>query len=150
MQAGEIRRRVLQKVRDTAKTRDEEMTAKIMEYARAVLIALAPLDNKVDVDLEGLTVGTTTAARILSFHPEYVRDLARRNALKATKENGEYRIKFPDLIESLMGLRRPAAAMMLVPTHLPGFRPASIRELGATSYALWRRRRRRRGGEQPA
>lgn len=138
MQVRDIRRRVLQKVRDTVRTRDEDSIMKVMEYARSVLISLAALDDNAEIDLETLTVSTATAARILSFHPEYVRELIRRNALKATKENGEYRIKFPDLIASLWCVRRTAEDMTRIPAHLAGFRPASLRDLGETSYALWR------------
>jgi hypothetical protein len=137
-------------VASTAQAGDEEATAQVMEYARAVLVAVASLEEETEVDLESLTVGTATAACILSFHQEYVRDLARRNALKATKENGEYRIRFPDLIESLLCARRPLEGMTAVPTWLPGFRPASLHELGETSHALWRRKRRSQGKDQEA
>lgn len=99
MRVSEVRQRVLGKVQEVAVSGDEEATAKIVDYARAVLVALAPIAEGEDVDLEGLGVGTATAARILSLHTEYVREMIRRGYLKAEKQDGEFRIKFPDLLE---------------------------------------------------
>ena len=139
MRVAEIRQRVLEKVREVAAGGDEEATAKIMDYSRAVLVALASYGAEEDVNLEKLTVGTTTAAHILSLHPEYVRDLVRRNVIKAIKENGEYRIAFPNLVAFLIGIKRPEPGRI-------GFR--DIRRSG---WPLWRQPPQEpQAGEQPA
>jgi len=59
-------------------------------------MAMQPAD--IDVDVEELTVGTRTAALIMGLHPEYVRFLIRTKELHATKINGEFRIRLPEVV----------------------------------------------------
>lgn len=147
MRVAAIRQRVLEKVREVAASGDEEATARIMDYARAVLVALAPLAEVEDVDLEKLTVGTATAAHILSLHPEYLRNLLRNNAIKATKENGEYQIAFPDLVAFLIGVRRPEPGTAWVPRRLPGVRRARYGNVPGPGLTVWQRPQEPRTGE---
>ena len=49
--------------------------------------------------MQGLAVGTGTAALILGLHPEYVRQIIRRGRLVATKENGEFQVGLPALVD---------------------------------------------------
>ncbi|MBI1885755.1 MAG: helix-turn-helix domain-containing protein [Chloroflexi bacterium] len=102
MKAAEVRRRVAEKVRDAAAGGDEETVAKIMDYSRAVLLALAGVPDHQDVGLEDVTLGTGTAARILGLHAEYVRELIRRGHLPARKENGEFRVVLPDVLDFMV------------------------------------------------
>ncbi len=143
VKAGQIRERVLAKVREATQARDEEATAKVMEYARAVLVALAPHDDGDDVDLERLTLTTGTAARVLGLHPEYVRELIRRGYLPAAKDNGEFRVALPDVIEFMVNRVQGREGP-------PPSTAAWGRLLGIAreSAALWRRPP--EAGEQPA
>lgn len=103
MQVRVARQRVLEKVNEVVSTSDEATTARTLDYARAVLIALATRGGDEDVVLEELAVSTNTAALILRLHPEYLRAVLRRGLLPATKENGEYRLRLVDLVASIEG-----------------------------------------------
>ena len=92
MQVSEVRRRLLEKIDETASAGDEDEVAAVLSLARAALVALAEHPRDTEVTLQELTVGTKTAAVILGLHPEYVRHLVRRGRLQATKEHGELRI----------------------------------------------------------
>ncbi|HEU4758409.1 MAG TPA: excisionase family DNA-binding protein [Dehalococcoidia bacterium] len=143
VKAGQIRERVLEKVREAAQARDEEATAKVMEYARAVLVALAPHGDGEDVDLERLTLTTGTAARVLGLHPEYVRELIRRGYLPATKDDGEFRLALPDVVAFMVNRVKGREGP-------PPSTAAWGRLLGVRSgrAALWRQPP--EAGEQPA
>jgi excisionase family DNA binding protein len=84
---------------------DADALALALDYGRAILLALAPLAEDEEVELPEVTVSTATAARILSLHVEYVRELIRRNVLRGTKHNNEYEVKLTDLVE-FMGSSR--------------------------------------------
>ena len=99
MKVLDIRRRLGQRLQEAAAEKDPDALALVLDYGRAVLLALAPLPDDEEVELPELTVSTATAARILSLHVEYVRDLIRRSLLPATKHNHEYEIRLTDVME---------------------------------------------------
>ena len=92
MRVEDIRRRVLERVTEVVAEGDEEMLSRVLEFSRALLLTLASRPPDGEVDLDGLTLKSGTAARILALHQEYVRELIRRGDLKAAKENGEFQI----------------------------------------------------------
>ena len=99
MKVADVRRRLGQRLQEAAMEKDADALALVLDYSRAVLLALAPLPDDEEVELPELTVSTATAARILSLHVEYVRDLIRRSLLPATKHNHEYEIRLTDVME---------------------------------------------------
>ena len=98
MRVEELRRRVLDRMTEVVVEGDEEMLSRVLEFSRALLLALASHPADADVDLDGLTLRSGTAARILALHQEYVRELIRKGDLKATKENGEFQIPLSEVI----------------------------------------------------
>ena len=98
MRVSELRRRVVEKIAQVTASGDEETTARVMEFSRALLLALASHAPDWEVDLEGMTVKTGTAARILGMHQEYVRELVRKRRLNASKDNGEFHIPLSEVI----------------------------------------------------
>ena len=98
MRVADIRTRVVEKVAEASAEADEEATASILDFSRALLIALASRTGDGDVDLETLTVKTGTAALILGLHREYVREVLRRRELRGRKENGEFEIPLAEVM----------------------------------------------------
>ena len=98
MQVADLRQRLIAKVTEASATQDEEATARVLAYVRAVLVALTTHPADGELDLQELSVGTRTAALILGLHPEYVRSLIRNKALSATKQNGEFSIRLSDVV----------------------------------------------------
>lgn len=98
MRADGLRRRVLKKVSEVAAEGDEEALSSVLEFSHALLLAVASAAPDEDVELEGLTVRSGTAARILALHQEYVRELVRKGEMKATKYNGEFQIPLSEVI----------------------------------------------------
>ena len=92
MRVADLRQRVLEKVAEASGSGDEDTTARVLDFAQGLLVALAPHSTDEEIDLDRLTIRTGTAARILGRHQEYVRELIRKGELRATKENGEYNI----------------------------------------------------------
>ena len=101
MQVAELRKRLITRIERVAADGDEEETAQVMAYARAILVALAgnPIDE--EVSLQDLRVGTRTAALIMGYHREYLRALARGGELSATKSNGELQIPLAKIAEHM-------------------------------------------------
>jgi hypothetical protein len=99
MRVEDIRTRVVEKVAEAGAGADEESTASILDFSRALLVALASWPPDIDVDLDALTVKTGTAALILRLHREYVRELIRRRELRARKENGEFQIPLAEVMD---------------------------------------------------
>ncbi len=97
----ELRSKLIERIAEVSADEDAEALAKALTYARAALVALTGLPKDEDIELEGLQVNTRTAALMLSMHPEYVRSLIRSRQLAASKENGEFRIQFADLLGHL-------------------------------------------------
>jgi len=106
MLVGELRRRLVGKVEEVAGGGDEEATAVVLAYSRAMLIALAGYPVDQDLSVRDLTVGTRTAALILGLHREYVRMLVRCGRLKANKVNGEFQFVLSDLVDYIMTRNR--------------------------------------------
>jgi hypothetical protein len=98
MKVIDIRRRLGQRLQEAALEKDADALALALDYGRAILLALAPLTEDEEVELAEVTVSTATAARILSLHVEYVRELIRRDVLPGAKHNNEYEIKLSDLV----------------------------------------------------
>ena len=98
MRVQDIRTRVVEKVAEASAEADEESTASILDFSRALLVALASWPPDGDVDLEALTVKTGTAALILGLHREYVREVLRRRELRGRKENGEFEIPLAEVM----------------------------------------------------
>ena len=98
MRVEDLRRRVLDRMAEVVADGDEEMLSRVLEFSRALLLSLASHPPGAEVDLDGLTLKSGTAARILALHQEYVRELIRKGDLKATKENGEFQIPLSEVI----------------------------------------------------
>ena len=92
MRVAEVRGRVVEKLEEASASGDEELAAQVSNFSTTVLIALAAYDADAEVDLQALSIKTSTAARILGMSQEYVRELVRGKTLDATKKNGEFRI----------------------------------------------------------
>ncbi|HJX62158.1 MAG TPA: helix-turn-helix domain-containing protein [Dehalococcoidia bacterium] len=105
MRVLDARRRLGEKLQEAALEKDADSLALALDYGRAILLALAPLADDEEVELPEVTVNTTTAARILSLHVEYVRELIRRDVLPGTKHNNEYEIKLTDVMEFMSSPR---------------------------------------------
>jgi len=105
MKVADVRRRLGQRLQEAAAEKDPDALALALDYGRAILLALASLPDDEEVELPELTVSTATAARILSLHVEYVRDLIRRDILPATKHNKEYEVKLDDVMDFMSSSR---------------------------------------------
>ena len=105
MRVLDVRRRLGEKLREAALEEDADALALTLDYGRAILLALVPLAEDEEVELTDLSVSTATAARILSLHVEYVRELIRRNVLPGTKHNNEYEIKLTDVMDLMASSR---------------------------------------------
>jgi len=114
MRVLDVRRRLGDKLQEAAMEKDADTLALALDYGRAILLALAPLVEDEEVELPEVSVSTATAARILSLHVEYVRELIRRNVLPATKHNNEYEIKLTDVMD-FMGSSRFGGAWPIRP-----------------------------------
>ena len=129
MLVSEIRQRLVDRVQQISTEGDEATTATVMSYARAVLVAVAALPDDGEVTLEDMTVGSGTAALILSLHPEYVRFLIRGQRLQAEKENGEFQIPLWRIADFMLGG---------VKLSFPSVEPASVRMgLAKKGLVLW-------------
>jgi excisionase family DNA binding protein len=115
MKVIDIRRRLGQRLQDAAMENDPNALALALDYGRAILLALAPLAEDEEVELAEVTVGTATAACILSLHVEYVRDLIRRGVLPGTKHNNEYEIKLTDVMDFMSSPRYRAGGWAFHP-----------------------------------
>ncbi len=115
MRVLDVRRRLGEKLQDAALEKDADTLALALDYGRAILLALAPLADDEEVELATMTVGTATAARILSLHVEYVRELIRRDVLPGTKHNNEYEIKLTDVMDFMSSPRFRARAWPVRP-----------------------------------
>ena len=132
MLVGELRQRLNEKVGQVAASGDQEEIATIMEYVRAVLIALARQPNDVEFDLPNAVVDTKTAALILGVHPEHLRYIIRRKQLPAVKENGEYRIALPDIVDFMVATVRGMSTLINRSTMLKSL-------LESKTMTLWER-----------
>ncbi|MDP2948559.1 MAG: helix-turn-helix domain-containing protein [Chloroflexota bacterium] len=133
MKVADIRHRIGLRLQQAAREKDPDSLALALDYGRAVLLALASLDEEAEVDLSEATVNTATAARILSFHVEYVRDLIRREVLPASKRNNEYDIRLVDLMDFIASPRYQAVGA-------PGaVARAALRRFRDWGMTVWRR-----------
>jgi len=124
MNVVDIRRRLGQRLQDAAMEKDLDALALALDYGRAILLALAPLSDDEDVELSELTVSTATAARILSLHVEYVRELIRRNVLPGAKHNNEYEVKLSVVMDFMSSSRYRARGEPLVRSRAAAMGPA--------------------------
>ena len=92
----------MEKLEEAAASGDEDFATQVSNFSRAVLIALAAYDADAEIDLQGLTIKTSTACRILGMSQEYVRELVRGKVLDAAKKNGEFQIPLSSVV-SLSG-----------------------------------------------
>ena len=132
MLVGELRQRLNEKVGQVAVGGDQEEISTVMQYVRAVLIALAPQPDGAEFDLQNAAVDTKTAALILGVHPEHLRYIIRREQLPAVKENGEYRIALPDIVDFMVATVRGMSALINRSTMLKSL-------LESKTMALWER-----------
>jgi len=139
MRVLDVRRRLGDKLQEAALERDADALALALDYGRAILLALAPLADDEEVELPEVTVSTATAARILSLHVEYVRELIRRDVLRGTKHNNEYEIMLTDVMDFMSSPRFRAGGWPVRPqTAVAMFGP------------IWRwRRANLRPGQEP-
>ena len=134
MKVIDIRRRLGQRLQEAATEKDSDALALALDYGRAILLALASLPEDEDVELPGVIVSTATAARILSFHVEYVREVIRRGDLPASKRNNEYEIRLADLVDFMASPRYQAVG---APGAVLGAALRSLR--GRRGIPMWRR-----------
>ena len=111
MRVAELRRRLISRIERVVAEGDEEETALVLAYARAILVALAGNAPDDEVSLRETVVGTDTAALILGLHREYVRELARRGELPATKTNGELNIPLAGIVDRMSRELRSVASV---------------------------------------
>ena len=114
MRVLDVRRRLGEKLQEAAMEKDADALALALDYGRAILLALAPLAEDDEVELPEVTVSTATAARILSLHVEYVRELIRRGVLPGAKHNNEYEVKLTDVMDFMSSSRYRARGEPLV------------------------------------
>ena len=131
MRVEDLRRRVLDRMTEVVTDGDEEMLSRVLEFSRALLLSLASRPPDADVDLDGLTLKSGTASRILALHQEYVRELIRKGEMKATKENGEFQIPLSEVIgfqEKAMKRIDPGfhGHAWLASRQFPGTGPAAL------------------------
>ncbi len=132
MLVGELRQRLNAKVGQVAVGGDQEEIAMVMEYARAVLIALAQQPDDAEFYLPNAAMDTKTAALILGVHPEHLRYIIRREQLPAIKENGEYRIALPDIVDFMVATVRGMSTLINRSTMLKSL-------LESKTMILWER-----------
>ena len=134
MRVEELRRRVLQRVTKVVAEGEEEILSRVLDFSRALLLALAARPSDEEIDLDGLTLKSGTAARILALHQEYVRELVRKGDLKATKVNGEFQIPLSEVI----GFQARAIKRISPDSHGHAWL-ASQRHFPETGLWLWGR-----------
>ena len=139
MKVIDIRHRLGRRLQEAAMEKDPDALALALDYGRAILLALAPLAEDDEVELSEMTVSTATAAGILRFHVEYVRELIRRGVLAGTKHNNEYEIRLTDLMEFMSSSRYQA-----IGTPGAALRTALQRFPDIWGMTIWRR-----SGEEP-
>ena len=140
MRVEDIRTRVVEKVAEASAGADEESAASVLDFSRALPVALASWPADGDVDLEALTVKTGTAALILRLHREYVRELVRRRELRARKENGEFEIPLAEVMNFHVRHIRLGSGVQPQPMrHIH-----RLLERGTYGFELWQR-----AGEEP-
>ena len=99
MRADGLRQQVLDNLSEVVAEGEEEALSTVLEFSRALLLALASAAPDEEVEPGKLTVKSGTAARILTLHQEYVRELIRKDEMKATKQNGEFQIPLAEVID---------------------------------------------------
>ena len=99
MRADGLRQRVLDNLSEVVAEGEEEALSTVLEFSRALLLALASAAPDEEVEPGKLTVKSGTAARILTLHQEYVRELIRKGEMKATKQNGQFQIPLAEVID---------------------------------------------------
>ena len=134
MRVADLRQRVLKKAAEVADSGDEAATAVLLGCIRALLIALALRSPDEEVNVQELAVGTSTAARILGLHPEYIRELVRRDQLQAQRENGELRIPISDLLSFMV---RGQKMLAVAQSYTAQMQEMLLQDKG--SMVLWQR-----------
>lgn len=97
MKVGSLREHLAAALLSGMRRPEAEKVALTADRTKAMAVALTGLDDEVEVEVEGLEVGTLRAGIILGFHPEHVRRLIRNGALRARLAGGDYRILLNDL-----------------------------------------------------
>ena len=134
MLVSELRQRLLERVAQVSAQGEETAAAIVLSHARASLIELAQYAGDGEVELRNLTVGTSTAALILGLHPEYVRNLIRTGRIQANKDNGEFRIELPGIVDFMM-----TGMQSLRSRTGPSLGLSEIWEAGQSGPVLWQR-----------
>ena len=117
MQVAELRSRLISRIERVVAEGDEEETALVLAYARAILVALARNGPDEEVSLGEAAVGTETAALIMGLHREYVRALVRHGGLSATKTNGELHIPLAGIVDRMSRELRSVASVPVPGIH---------------------------------
>ena len=92
MRVAELRESIVRKMADAASHDDTQALAIVLAHAHALLIALAGHASSEEVDVPSMLVTPEVAAVILGMPPAVVTEMARRGAIPAESEGGEYRI----------------------------------------------------------
>ena len=121
MQVAELRQRLGARLQALATEKDPQVVSTILEYARATLIALAPLDDDTEVSPEELTLGVDTVAQIFSAPSEWLKQMIEWCDIDVMQiSGGEHALKLSDVTDWIMASLEQRAA--LVPPLRPGGR----------------------------
>ncbi len=111
MKVSTARRRLAHRVGRALESGSAEEVCRIADYVKALGVALASRKAGEEVNLGSLTLNSDEAARVLGYHREHVRRLARQALIEAEKEGNELRIPITSVIAALEG-RAPASARL--------------------------------------
>lgn len=94
---GVLRDRLAAALASAMRRPEPEAIALTADRVKAMAVALAGADDRTEVRIGSLEVGTQGAATVLGYHPEHVRRLIRTGKLRARREGGDYRLRVDDL-----------------------------------------------------
>ena len=125
MKVSMARRRLAERLRKALESGSVEEVCRIADYVKAVGAALASRKPGEEVELASLTVNSEAASRILGYHREHVRRLAREALIEVVKERNQIRIPIASVVSALEG-RVPASVAADAPKFLAKLFGASV------------------------
>jgi len=95
--AGALREHLAAAMAAGMRRSEPEVVALTADRTKAMAVALVGVPDDQEVRPALLEVTTRQAGLILGYHPEHVRRLIRRGALRARRSGGDYRILLDEL-----------------------------------------------------